>query len=141
MTLTCLLHLPTAYFYETLQIQPNSLLLWSSMKSKSFQRALLLVSGFCAVLVILLSQSFYQTTSVPAKSKTEKASGKTEIAIHAPADVAAQGQAVELNHAQPPVLEKLILADDKNEKAVFIQKIATNFFRTLFRVIISPNAP
>jgi hypothetical protein len=111
------------------------------MKSKSFQRALLLASGFCAVFVILLSQSFCQTSSLPGKAKSEKASDTKEIAIHAPADVAAQGQAVELNHPQPSVVEELVLADDKNEKAVFIQKIATNFFKTLFRVIISPNAP
>ncbi len=111
------------------------------MKSKSFQRALLLASGFCAVLVILLSQSFYQTSSLPSKAKAEKASDKKEVAIHAPSDVAAQGQAVELNHPQPSVAEELVLANDKNEKAVFIQKIATNFFKTLFRVIISPNAP
>jgi hypothetical protein len=111
------------------------------MKSKSFQRALLLASGFCAVLVILLSQSFYQTSSSPAKIKTDKASDKKEVAIHAPSDVAAQGQSVELNHSQPPVAEELVLANDKNEKAVFVQKIATNFFKTLFRVIISPNAP
>ena len=111
------------------------------MKSKSLQRLLLLASGICAVLVILLSQSFYQVSSVPAKSKADKASDKKEVAIHAPSDVAAQGQAVELNHSQPPVVEKIVLEDHKNEKAVFIQKIATNFFKTLFRVIISPNAP
>jgi len=45
--------------------------------------------------------SFYQVASVPTKSKTEKASDKTEVAIHAPSDLAAQGQAVELNHTQP----------------------------------------
>ncbi len=111
------------------------------MKSKSFQRVLLLASGFCAVLVILLSQSFYQSAPVPTKSKTEKASGKTEVVINAPSDVAAQGQAVELSHSQPSVVEELVLSDSKNEKAVFIQKIATDFFKTLFRVIISPNAP
>jgi hypothetical protein len=111
------------------------------MKSKSFQRTLLLASGFCAVLVILLSQSFYQVSAVPGKIKSEKASDKKEVVIHAPADVAAQGQAVELNHSQPSVTEEIVLSDDKNEKAVFIQKIATDFFKTLFRVIISPNAP
>jgi len=111
------------------------------MKSKSLQRVLLLAAGFSAVLVILLSQSFYPTSTSLAKIKAEKASEKKEIAIHAPSDVAAQGQSVELNHSQPSTLEKLILADDKNKKAIFIQKIATNFFKTLFRVIISPNAP
>jgi len=110
------------------------------MKGKSFQRVLLIASGLCAVLVILLSQSFYQTSSVPSKIKAEKADNK-EVAIHAPSDVAAQGQSVELSHSQPSVLEKFFLASDKHEKAVFIEKIATNFFKTLFRVIISPNAP
>ncbi len=110
------------------------------MKSKSLQRAFLLVSGLCAVAVILLSQAFYTGNTV-SKAKTEKAKGKTEVAIQAPADMAAQGQAVELNHSQPAVAEELNLSDDKNEKAVFIQKIATDFFKTLFRVIISPNAP
>jgi hypothetical protein len=55
--------------------------------------------------------------------------------------VAAQGQSVELSPSQSSVAEELVLADDKNEKAVFVQRIATNFFKTLFRVIISPNAP
>lgn len=111
------------------------------MKSKSLQRVLLLASGFCAVLVILLSQSFYQTRSLPAKAKTEKASDKKEVAIHAPSDVAAQGQSVALSHSQPSVAERLVLANDKNQKAIFIEKITSNFFNTLFRVIISPNAP
>jgi len=111
------------------------------MKSKSLQRTLLLASGLCAVIVILLSQSFYQISSTPSKITTEKPSDTKEVAIHAPSDVAAQGQSVELNNSQPSVAEELVLADDKNEKAIFIQKIATNFFKTLFRVIISPNAP
>lgn len=111
------------------------------MKSKSLQRTLLLAAGLCAVIVILLSQSFYQASNIPAKVKAEKASNAKEVVIHAPSDVAAQGQSVELNNSQPSVAEELVLADSKNEKAVFIQKIATNFFKTLFRVIISPNAP
>jgi hypothetical protein len=111
------------------------------MKSKSLQRALLLASGFCAVLVILLSQSFYQTNLQASKIKADKASDKKEVAIHAPADVAAQGQSVELHPSQPSVIAKLVLEDDKSGNGVFIQKIANNFFKTLFRVIISPNAP
>ena len=111
------------------------------MKSKSLQRTLLLAAGLCAVVVILLSQSFYQTGSISSKIKTEKAPDAKEVAIHAPSDVAAQGQSVELTHSQTPVAEELILSDDKNEKAVFVHKVATKFFKTLFRVIISPNAP
>lgn len=108
------------------------------MKTKSLQRIILLASGICAVVVILLSQSFYQVSGQALKSKSKD---KKEITIHAPSDVAAQGQAVELNHQQPSLLEELILSDKKEETVVFIQKTALNFFKTLFRVIISPNAP
>ena len=109
------------------------------MKTKSLQRAILLATGICAVLVILLSQSFYKTGQSLAKA--EKAKDKKEVTIQAPSDVAAQGQAVELNDQQPSLLEELILSDKKQETVVFVQKTTINFFRTLFRVIISPNAP
>ena len=109
------------------------------MKTKSLQRVILLACGLCAVAVILLSQSFYQVSGQALKSKSKD---KKEVAIHAPSDVAAQGQAVELNHQQQPsLLEELILSDKKEQTVVFIQKTALDFFKTLFRVIISPNAP
>ncbi|MBI1770596.1 MAG: hypothetical protein HY015_01380 [Bacteroidetes bacterium] len=113
------------------------------MKTKSLHRAILLASGICAVLVILLSQSFYQPSGVALKSKTEKSgqAAKKEVIIHAPSDVTSQGQSVELSHQQPSLLERLILNDKKKEVVVFIRKTTLNFFRTLFRVIISPNAP
>src|SRR5437868_4341379 len=108
------------------------------MKTKSLQRVILLASGICAVLVILLSQSFYQVSGQTLKAKSKD---KKEVIIQAPTDVAAQGQAVELNHQEPSVLEELILSDKKSEVVVFIQKTTIDFFKTLFRVIISPNAP
>ncbi len=111
------------------------------MKSKPLQRALLLACGFCAVLVILLSQSFYHVSDQAFKAKTEKSKDKTEVAIHAPSDVAAQGQSVELSEQQPAQLEELVLEDHKNERLVFVQKTTLKFFKTLFRAIISPNAP
>jgi hypothetical protein len=109
------------------------------MKNKSLQRSFLLASGICAVLVILLSQSFYQNSHVVLKTKAEK--DKKEVAIHAPSDVASQGHSVELNEQQPSHVQEIILSDEKNETVVFIQKTSVNFFKTLFRVIISPNAP
>ncbi len=108
------------------------------MKTKSFQRAILLASGICAVLVILLSQSFYQVSGQVSKAKSKD---KKEVTIQAPSDVAAQGQSVELNQQQPSLLEELILSDKKQEVVVFIQKTTIDFFKTLFQVIISPNAP
>ncbi len=123
-----------------LQIHSVSLLLLPTMKRKSLQRTFLLASGLCAVAVILLSQVFY-TGNPSAKAKTEKSKDKSEVAIQAPSDMAAQGQAVELSHSQVATVEELHLSDNKNENAVFIQKVATDFFKTLFRVIIYPNAP
>ncbi len=112
------------------------------MKTKSLQRAILLASGICAVLVILISQSFYQTSSAVLKSKTEKSKETKEVTIHAPADVASQGHSVELNEQQPShVEEELVLSDKKNQIVVYLRKTTLNFFKTLFRVIISPNAP
>lgn len=118
------------------------------MKNKSLQRGFLLASGLCAVVVILLSQSFYQNTNISLKAKTEKVknlrtgqSDKKEVAIHAPSDVASQGHSVELNEQQPSQVQEIILSDEKNDVVVFIRKTTVNFFKTLFRVIISPNAP
>ena len=108
------------------------------MKTKSLQRIILLASGICAVVVILLSQSFYQVSGQALKTKSKD---KKEVTIQAPSDMAAQGQAVELNHQQPALQEELILSDKKQETVVFIQKTTINFLKTLFRVIISPNAP
>src|ERR1041385_8864981 len=99
------------------------------MKTKSLQRIILLASGICAVVVILLSQSFYQVSGQALKTKSKD---KKEVAIHAPSDMAAQGQAVELNHQQPSLLEELILSDKKQETVVFIQKTTINFLKTLF---------
>ena len=109
------------------------------MKNKSLQRAFLLASGICAVLVILLSHSFYQNSNIALK--TEKAKGQKEISIHAPSDVASQGHSIELNEQQPSQVQEIILSDEKNDIIVFVQKTTVNFFKTLFRVIISPNAP
>ncbi|HTH55615.1 MAG TPA: hypothetical protein VL728_06185 [Cyclobacteriaceae bacterium] len=111
------------------------------MEKKSLQRAFLLASGICAVLVILLSQSFYQNSSIALKGKTDKAKEQKEVTIHAPSDVASQGHSVELNEQQPSQVHEVILSDEKNEVVVLVQKTTINFFKTLFRVIISPNAP
>src|SRR5258706_13057642 len=136
-------------FFQGCKSSSNPYFCDLQMKTKSLQRAILLASGICAVLVILVSQSFYQTSSVAFKAKTEKSkdlptgqAGKKEVMIHAPADVASQGHSVELNEQQPShVEEELVLSDKKNKIVVYLRKTTLNFFKTLFPVIISPNAP
>lgn len=117
------------------------------MKLKSLQRAILLTTGLCTVLVILLSQSFYKAADVAvkksdSKDKKDLPAGQAGVTIHAPSDVAAQGQSVQLSEEQQSaLLEELTPSDDTNEFVVFVTKTTTNFFKTLFRAIISPNAP
>jgi len=110
------------------------------MEIKSLQRAFLLFTGVAAVMVILLSQAVY-TTGAAAKAKPEKSKDKKEVTIQAPSDVAAQGQAVDLSTTQPAMLKEITRDENQHRPIVFVQKIATDFFKTLFRVIISPNAP
>ncbi|MBS1682675.1 MAG: hypothetical protein JST48_13255 [Bacteroidetes bacterium] len=110
------------------------------MKLKSLQRFILVAAGVCTVAVILLSHSFYQADLT--KAKAGKSKDKKEVTIHAPSDVTAQGQSVELNQQQQSsLLEEISDSSNKNEKLVFVQKTTIKFLKTLFRVIISPNAP
>ncbi|MGC4021830.1 MAG: hypothetical protein QM734_07730 [Cyclobacteriaceae bacterium] len=110
------------------------------MKIKSLQRFILVAAGICTVAVILLSHSFYQSADI-AKAKSEKAKDKKEVSIHAPSDVTTQSHSVELNEHQPAVVEDISSPKAQNETLVFIEKTTIKFFKTLFRAIISPNAP
>jgi len=110
------------------------------MKIKSLQRTILLATGISTVLVILLSQSFYKTADVAVKKSDSK--NKKEVTIHAPSDVASQGQSVQLSEEQQSaLLEEITPSDDTDELVVIVKKTTTKFFKTLFRAIISPNAP
>ncbi|MBS1487576.1 MAG: hypothetical protein JST43_08290 [Bacteroidetes bacterium] len=110
------------------------------MKTKSLQRVFLLAIGLCAVLVILLSHSLYQNSDQAAQ-QPKKNKDKSEVTIQAPTEVASQGQTGIVNDQDAVVVKELVSDEHKNEIIVFIEKNTIRFFKTLFRVIISPNAP
>ncbi|MBS1558974.1 MAG: hypothetical protein JST69_09640 [Bacteroidetes bacterium] len=109
------------------------------MKAKPIYRTLLLAIGLCAVLVILLSHSFYKESHQAAPS--EKSKDKTEVSIQTPSEVTPQGQIGIVNDQNAAVVKELVTDEHKNETFAFVRKSVIGFLKTLFRVIISPNAP
>lgn len=99
---------------------------------------ILLAVGICAVAVILLSHSFYQDQKIATKT-TKK--GKTEVTIQAPSDVTSQGQIGVVPDQHPSVVKEIVTDERKDNAVIFVRKSVANFFRTLFRVVIAPNAP
>lgn len=108
------------------------------MNIKSLYRVFILLVGICTVAVIVLSKAIYPASEV-VKEKDAKA--KTEIAIHAPSDVASQSNSVAVSEHQPGLVTTLQLNEKREEKFSVVTKTVTTLFKTLFRVIISPNAP
>ena len=110
---------------------------------KQFFRTILMVAGVLTVLVILLSQSFYQPVENSVlKAKTEQKAGEHNGAtnISVPADVVPIA-AMQLADNIPTLLKTLAL-DPESEKISFPNiEILTPYFNILFRTIISPNAP
>jgi hypothetical protein len=107
------------------------------MNIKSLYRVFILLVGICTVAVIVLSKAIYPASEVVKKD----AKSKTEIAIHAPSDVASQSNPVAVSEHQPGLVTTLQLDEKREEKFSVVTKTVTTLFKTLFRVIISPNAP
>lgn len=97
-----------------------------------------------AALVIILSHSYTLTAKQEKKSNTEQKSEQTEkkVILTAPADFVPQASVVRVDE-QVPVSVLEILGEPQKVKN-FIPRseaIFTSLFKTLFRVVIAPNAP
>ncbi len=113
------------------------------MTAKELKKGFLMIAGILSVVVIVLTQSFYQPSeSLQKKSKTEKAdqNGK-EVFIHAPSDMVPHGNTVAVNENTPSIAEKIGSTDEPRKAVIVVKKVFVTFFKTLFRVIIAPNAP
>src|SRR5882672_8575168 len=117
------------------------------MVKKAFSRKLMLSAGILAAIVILCSQAFQKEThtylSKIKTDKTEKATdGERNVIMATPSDAVTSGQSVEVGDANPSFIREIILSEDKGHQPSPIDKtIFSGFLRTLFRVIISPQAP
>jgi hypothetical protein len=107
----------------------------------------MLAAGILAAVVILCSQAFQkETRSILSKidaGKTEKSAGTEKKVIAAtPSDAVTSGQAVEVGEADPTFIREILLGNEKDSRQPAIDNaIVSEFFKTLFRVFISPQAP
>lgn len=107
----------------------------------------MLAAGILAAVVILCSQAFQkETRTILSKidaDKTEKTADTEKKVIAAtPSDAVTSGQAVEVGDADPSFIREIVLGHEKDSRQPSIDNaIVSEFFRTLFRVFISPQAP
>ena len=117
------------------------------MLEKTFSKKLMLTAGILAALVILCSQAFQKETSTfLSKIKTDKAEKPSEaekrIIIATPADAVTSSPAVEVGDANPSFIREIIFNEDRTHQQPTIDsELVSNFFKTLFSLIISPQAP
>jgi anionic cell wall polymer biosynthesis LytR-Cps2A-Psr (LCP) family protein len=84
------------------------------MTTKALKRGFLMIAGILSVVVIVLTQSFYQPTeSLQKKAKTEQADQNSkEVSIHAPSDMVPHGNTVAVNENTPSIAEKIGSTDE-----------------------------
>jgi hypothetical protein len=113
------------------------------MTTKAVKRGFLMIAGILSVVVIVLTQSFYQPSeSLQKKSKTEQADQNSkEVFINAPSDMVPHGNTVAVSEHSPSLAEKISSTTEPKKTSIVVKKVFVTFFKTLFRVIIAPNAP
>lgn len=106
----------------------------------------MLAAGILAAAVILFSQAFQKETSSflsKIRPTTEKpVDAEKKVIAPAPADAVTSGQAVETGDTDPSFIREIVFDEKKSvEQPAIYQTIIADFFKTLFRVFISPQAP
>ncbi len=102
-----------------------------------------MIAGILSVAVIVLTQSFYMPTeSFQKKAKTEQTPDQdNQVFVSAPSDMVPHGNTVAVNENTPSIAEKIGSTDQPKKVTAVLKKVFVTFFKTLFRVIIAPNAP
>jgi hypothetical protein len=116
------------------------------MKSLFRHRILTLLAGIVTAGVIVFSQLFYfqAATYCQEKVDTEQHDQKTDTPksyISIPSSTISSTTSLEINQDISFVLESLLEKEADEETNHSITLPANKFFHTLFRFIISPNAP
>jgi hypothetical protein len=117
------------------------------MERKELSRKIMLTAGILAVIVILCSQTFQkETRSILSKIKTERTDKSTEaekkVVVATPADAVTSGQAVEIGDANPSLIREIIFGEEgADSRPAVSHTFIGEFFKMLFRVVISPQAP
>lgn len=104
----------------------------------------MMLTGVLTVLVILLSQTVCrQNEAGTEKAKTEQHGDQDhqETFVTAPSEAVTSSPIAEVNEQTPSLLEELVRDERESEAIELNAPLLTSFIKTLFRVIISPNAP
>jgi hypothetical protein len=116
------------------------------MKSLFRYKILTLLAGIATAVVIVFSQLFYfqAATYCQKKAETEhrdQKTGTTETYVSIPSSTISTTSHIEINQDIAFVLEVLFEREPQEETAPKISLPVNRFFQTLFRFIVSPNAP
>lgn len=100
--------------------------------------------GLVAALVIILSQTYTwpEAVSKAATEQTDSKSGADQTVIKAPGDAMPQSTGVRVDEQVPQSVLEILSEPDRIPRIIPQAKLVANvFIKTLFRVIIAPNAP
>jgi len=119
------------------------------MQKTAFSRKLMLAAGILAAMVILFSQAFEKETSTLISrlksTKTEKQDPAREdhkVITPASTDAVTSGQAVQTPDADANFIREIVQEEQPTSETRSIhQTFLVDFFKTLFRVYIAPQAP
>ncbi len=111
------------------------------MKKKALSRIFMIASGILAAVIIVFSQSYYQQTEITRKKDSEKKAKSENVTISASSDAVTSNPIVNLGESTTPPTQQSFSASENRSFIKLETKVFVNFFRTLFSVIISPNAP
>lgn len=103
-----------------------------------------MIAGILSVAVIVLTQSFYQPTeNTYTQAETKQTPEKTnhDVIIVAPSDMVPHGNTVAVSENSPSITEKITNINKPESTSIVARKVFLSFFKTLFRVLIAPNAP
>jgi hypothetical protein len=121
------------------------------MRKKAISKKLMLVAGILAAVIILFSQAFQkETAQILSRIGPEKAEAKDckpadaekKVVIAASTDAVISGAAVQVQDTNPSLIREIIFKENSAaSRTVILETVLVDFFKTLFRVVISPQAP
>ena len=101
----------------------------------------MIAAGILAAVVIVFSQSYYQQADLAKKKDSDTKTKSEKVVISTPSDAVTSNTVLKLNNNTTPELQPAFSTKEAKSFVKVESRVFVNFFRTLFRVIISPNAP
>jgi hypothetical protein len=110
---------------------------------KEVKRHISMAVGILAVAVIVLTQSFYQPTHITQKKDagTEQTGANSKTVVSAPSDLSNPTNGGAVQSHSPGIIDEISPSPKPEKISQVVRKTTIQFFKTLFRAFISPNAP